>query len=108
MNRFAPDRYYLPTDPELQLLGTPAALAQQRYRGQGPPYTKLARRILYRGRDLNAYLDHHVIEPRGEGSGCEPAEPGPGSGEIQTGSLAASRGGAPSVQHAAEPAASSV
>ena len=101
MHRFAPDRYYLPTDPELQLLGTPAALAQQRYRGQGPPFTKLARRILYRGKDLNQYLDEHIVEPKAKGRSSKPAKRGAASAEVQTGSSTASRGGGSSVQHAA-------
>lgn len=63
MHGFDDTRYYLTTDPELQLLGSPAALAKQRSRGEGPPYLKLGKRIVYRGRDLNRYLDSCVIQP---------------------------------------------
>lgn len=63
MQRFDPDRYYLTTDTEMLLLGSPATLAQNRHRGGGPPYVKLGRRVLYRGCDLNAYLDQCVVQP---------------------------------------------
>lgn len=63
MREFDDDRYYLTTDPELELLGSPAAMAQWRKRGKGPRYLRVGRRILYRGRDLNLFLDECVIEP---------------------------------------------
>ena len=64
MQRFDPDRYYLATDPEMLMLGSPVTLAQHRYQGRGPRYVKLGRRVLYRGCDLNDYLDEHVVEPK--------------------------------------------
>ena len=63
MTAFDPDRYYVTTDSELSLLGSPAALAQWRHRGEGPRYHKVGRRILYRGRDLNDFLDQCAVEP---------------------------------------------
>ena len=63
MRGFDSERYYLTTDPELELLGSPAALARQRSIGQGPKYLKVGRRILYRGCDLIAYLEQCVVEP---------------------------------------------
>ena len=74
MRRFDPDRYYLTADQELELLGTPDALAKKRSRGEGPRYHKVGRRILYRGLDLNTYLDECVIEPttHRESSGAPP------------------------------------
>ena len=64
MQRFDPERNYLTTDPEMLLLGSPATLAQHRYMGQGPRYVRLGRRVLYRGADLNEYLDQHLVEPK--------------------------------------------
>ena len=64
MQRFDPDRYYLTTDPEMLLLGSPATLAQHRYEGKGPRYVRLGRRVLYRGCHLNQYLDQHLVEPK--------------------------------------------
>ena len=63
MHRFDPDRYYLTTDPELDLIGSPDALAKKRSRGEGPRYHKVGKRVLYRGSDLNAYLDECAIDP---------------------------------------------
>ena len=74
MRRFDNDRYYATTDPDLELLGTRHGMAKRRSRGQGPKYVKLGKRVLYLGRDLNAYLDACVIEPttRRAGSGASP------------------------------------
>ena len=64
MKRFEPDLYYRPQDPAMRLLGTPGSLAVQRCKGGGPPFTRMGRRVLYLGRDLNAWLDAHRVEPR--------------------------------------------
>ena len=63
MRRFEPDRYYLTTVPELELLGTPDSLANQRSRGEGPRYHKVGKRVLYLGADLNRFLDECAIDP---------------------------------------------
>ena len=62
MNRFEPDRYYRTSDPELASLATPGTLAQWRHQGRGPSFHKFGHRILYRGRDLNEWIDDHLIE----------------------------------------------
>ena len=77
MKRFEDDRYYLTTDEELLLLGSPDALAKQRSRGEGPAYVKLGRRILYRGCDLNDYLDACLIKPKVTGRGADRLGPAP-------------------------------
>ena len=64
MQRFDDDTYYRPNDPLMRLLGTPGSLAVQRHKSAGPPFTRLGRRILYRGSDLNSWLDKHRVEPR--------------------------------------------
>lgn len=64
LQRFDPDRYYLTTDAELLLLGSPPTLAQHRHEGKGPRFVRLGRRVLYRGRDLNEFLDQCVVEPK--------------------------------------------
>ena len=64
MTRFEADRYYLTSDPGLALVGTRGTLAQWRYRGVGPRYTKFGHRVLYLGADLNAWLDAHIVYPR--------------------------------------------
>ena len=66
MHRFDPDRYYRTSDPELALLATRGTMSQWRHRGVGPPYVKLGTRVLYRGSELNSWLDEHVIRPANE------------------------------------------
>ena len=63
MPAFDPDRFYVTSDSELLLLGTPGALAQWRTRGEGPRYHKIGRRILYKGDALNQFLEACAIEP---------------------------------------------
>ena len=57
MKRFEDDRYYPTTAPELRVLGSRGTLAQWRHRGMGPPYIRFGNRVLYKGRDLNEWLD---------------------------------------------------
>jgi len=40
-----------------------AVLAQERYRGIGPTYVRLGRRIRYRARDIADYLDRNTAVP---------------------------------------------
>ena len=63
MKRFDDHTYYRPTDPEMRMIATPGTLAVWRHKGCGPAYIRQARRILYRGDDLNAYLDKHRVAP---------------------------------------------
>lgn len=65
MPAFDPDRFFVTSDPELSLLGSPAALAQWRHRGEGPRYHKVGRRILYQGEALNQFLESCAVEPPG-------------------------------------------
>ena len=74
MTRFEPDRYYLTTDPELELLGTRDTLAKQRHFGVGPRYHKLGKRVLYLGSDLNAYLDSCAVDPVRDSAQPDPGE----------------------------------
>ena len=60
---FEQNRSYLPGDPELDLIGDRAKLAQWRHKGVGPAYYKLGRKIVYRGFDLNAWVDANRIDP---------------------------------------------
>lgn len=40
---------------------SPAALAQQRYKGNGIPFVRDGRRILYRAEDVDAYIESRVM-----------------------------------------------
>lgn len=64
MRRFDDDTYYRPGDEQMRLIATAGCLAQWRHHGTGPPFTKFGRRILYRGCDLNRWMDEHRVEPR--------------------------------------------
>ena len=66
-NPFDENRHYLLDDPELDLIGNRDMLAQWRHKGKGPAYYKLGRKILYRGADLNAWVETQRVDPaRGE------------------------------------------
>ena len=64
MRRFESDRYYATDDSALLLLGKPTTLTRWRHEGRGPVYIRFGNRVLYRGEDLNAFLDGHVVEPK--------------------------------------------
>ena len=53
---FEHNRNYVLGDPELEVIGDRAKLAQWRHKGMGPPFYKLGRKIIYRGADLNAWM----------------------------------------------------
>lgn len=61
---FEQSRNYTLGDPELDLIGDRAKLAQWRHRGIGPAFYKLGRKIVYRGADLNAWAEANRVEPR--------------------------------------------
>ena len=63
MKRFDPDRYYRTDDPALAIIATRGTMSQWRHRGEGPRYVRLGGRVLYRGEDLNRFLDERVVEP---------------------------------------------
>ena len=60
---FDPDRLYRTTDSELAVIASPGVLAQWRHRGAAPPYVKLSNRVLYRGCDLNRWLEERTVKP---------------------------------------------
>ena len=62
-NLFEHDRNYVLGDPELELIGDRAKLAQWRHKGVGPAFYRLGRKIVYRGTDLNAWADARRVEP---------------------------------------------
>ena len=64
MTRFEPDQYYRPADEAMRLIATVGSLAIWRHKGMGPPYTKFGNRVLYKGDDLNAWIDKHRVETR--------------------------------------------
>ena len=66
-NLFEQNRNYLPGDPELDLIGDRAKLAQWRHKNTGPAYYKLGRKIIYHGEDLNAWAETQRVVTGGGG-----------------------------------------
>ena len=62
-NIFENKRSYVLGDPELELLGDRDKLAQWRHKGMGPAYYRLGRKIVYRGCDLNQWVEAHRVDP---------------------------------------------
>jgi hypothetical protein len=60
---FESKRSYVLGDVELELLGDRDKLAQWRHKGMGPAYYRLGRKIVYRGHDLNHWMESHRVDP---------------------------------------------
>ena len=60
---FDNETLYLPTDPEIQRLGSYSTLASWRSEGRGPRYVKIGGRVMYRGRDLNEWIEAQTVDP---------------------------------------------
>lgn len=60
---FIQDQLYVTSDPALRVLGSTSALAHWRAEHRGPAYVKLGKRVLYRGCDLNSWLEEQVVKP---------------------------------------------
>ena len=59
---FENNRSYLLGDFELEIIGDREKLGQWRHKGVGPAYYKLGRKIVYRGADLNAWVEANRVE----------------------------------------------
>ena len=66
---FEQNRSYVLGDPELEIIGNREKLAQWRYKGIGPAFYRLGRKIVYRGEDLNAWAGANRVEPASVGEG---------------------------------------
>lgn len=62
-NLFEQNRSYVLGDPELDVIGNRAKLAQWRHKRVGPPFYRLGRKIIYRGADLNTWAEANRVEP---------------------------------------------
>lgn len=60
---FDDNRSYVLGDPELELIGSREKLAQWRHKRKGPPYFKIGRKIIYAGKDLNAWMATNRVDP---------------------------------------------
>ncbi|MEM5522013.1 helix-turn-helix domain-containing protein [Sulfitobacter sp. AS59] len=66
-NLFDNDRNYVLGDPELNIIGDRAKLAQWRHKMKGPAFYKLGRKVIYRGSDLNAWAEANRTDPNEDG-----------------------------------------
>jgi hypothetical protein len=55
-------RFYTAKEVADLLRTTPGHLANQRMRGEGPPYFKFERRVLYDEQTLNDWLKKHEVK----------------------------------------------
>lgn len=62
MKAFQDNEVYRPSDDAMRLIATKGTLAVWRHERRGPKYIRLGGRVLYRGSDLNAWLDERVVE----------------------------------------------
>ena len=58
-----PEKLYMASAPELDVLGTASTRAHWRCQGEGPAFVKLGSRVAYRGRDLNEWIESRVVQP---------------------------------------------
>ena len=55
-------RFYTAKEVADLLRTTPGHLANQRMRGEGPPYLKFERKVLYEEKTLNDWLTRHEVK----------------------------------------------
>ena len=63
---FDDDQLYPTTHPSLASIAPRSTMAHWRSEGKGPPFIKFGKRVLYRGADLNAWLQRLTIHPTQE------------------------------------------
>jgi len=62
-NLFENDRCYVLGDHELDIIGDREKLAQWRHKMKGPAFYRLGRKIIYRGSDLNDWVEASRVDP---------------------------------------------
>jgi hypothetical protein len=58
-----PDLLFTPRDVAAYRHTSETSLATERWRGIGPRYLKLGKRVFYRAADLKAWLDANTVTP---------------------------------------------
>ena len=61
---FSEDKLYQTSDPALLALASPQTLAHWRCQMRGPCFIKAGGRIIYRGSDLNAWLESRTVHTK--------------------------------------------
>lgn len=60
---FDPDKLFTPDDPLMRQIGPTGTLANWRSQGKGPAFVRLGKRVAYRGRDLNDWIEAQTVRP---------------------------------------------
>ena len=55
-------RFYTAKEVADLLRTTPGHLANQRMRGEGPPYLKFERKVLYEEKAINEWIERRVVK----------------------------------------------
>ena len=59
---FNPEKLYRANDPALSALASKSTMATWRGRAQGPRFIRANGRVLYRGADLNSWLEQNIVQ----------------------------------------------
>ncbi|MDE0458410.1 MAG: hypothetical protein OXI15_14040 [Chromatiales bacterium] len=70
---FDPSKLYRCNDPAIQALAPYSTLAHMRSEGRGPAFLKIGGKVLYRGSDLNDWLDSITVRPKASHREAAPA-----------------------------------
>jgi len=62
-----PEKFYPAGTPELLEIRPKQSWAKDRHLGRGPAYSKIGRRVVYKGKDILSWLDANRIEPASMG-----------------------------------------
>ena len=60
---FDPDTLYTAADPLMRQIAPTGTLANWRSQRKGPPFVRLGKRVAYRGRDLNRWIEAQTVQP---------------------------------------------
>ena len=67
--------FLLTTKEAAPLVGlTERGLEMTRFRGDGPPYFRVGKRIRYRREDILNWLENHRVDPAGQNTGGDDAD----------------------------------
>ena len=59
--RFDPDRFYTTDAPELEQIAPKTTLQYWRHKRIGPRFARFGRRVIYRGADLNEWIESQIV-----------------------------------------------
>lgn len=70
MDELAPRPLATPAEVAAYRRTTEAALAQERYKGNGPKFKKLGKRVFYDWADVRAWIDSNTLQRTDDRSGA--------------------------------------